>query len=85
MDFLKIAALNDVLHCPLQLCEKLRKSLRAILDKKSKVTYFHHLIPYNLGLRLFSDKTLCEFLDLMVYYLHAKQVNAGTPLCVPPK
>ena len=43
------------------------------LEKSPKNTIFQHLILYNSGLRIFSEKPLSEFLDVMVHYLHAKK------------
>ena len=46
-----------MLYCPLQSCEKWKKSLEPFWRKVQKNTTFQHLIPYNTGLRIFSEKS----------------------------
>ena len=51
---------------------KMKKIVRAILQKSKQNNIFKHLSPYNPELRTISEKTLREFWDLMVYYLMQK-------------
>ena len=67
MNFLKIAICVKLCAAlPSTIMWKMNKSL-VILDKSPKNTIFQHLIPYNPGLRIFSEKTPWEFCDLMEY------------------
>ena len=51
--------------------KKMKKIFRAIKEKSPKNNIFQNFIPHNPR-RIFSEKRPCEFWDLMVYYLYAK-------------
>ena len=51
---------------------KMKKIVRAILERILKTIILQRLTRYNLRLNFFLEKTLCEFWDLMLYYLHKK-------------
>ena len=57
------------------LIQKIRKILRAVLEKrpkKSKNTFFSHSITYNLGLRIFQKNHLAQTMSPIVLHTHAK-------------
>ena len=46
--------------------------LEPFFRKVEKNPVFQHLIPYNPRLRIFSEKLPCEFGDILMNYLYAK-------------
>ena len=73
--FGKNSCSNNGPYYPLHSYQKLGISFEAFcskIERSKKYTFFGHLIPYNLGLRIFSENNLSQTMYPNVLYTHAK-------------
>ena len=61
---------NNGPYCPLHSCKKLGRSLEPFWKKGQKsqkqLFWTQHLIPYNQGLRIFSEKLVSHLQDIIL-------------------